>query len=160
MPTAAGTTVPSVVRPATEGHAIGRTTAVRILETVGRQRERGALLRLIFNVSDVSDSTCAPGSAQVDVWHCDAAGAYSGVDPVSIPPGKNGCAGIRSRMRMGAGLPLYPGWYSGQMYIFLQNSHRSRLEQGYEFIAAFLPGRHDRHRSRGRPYASRDTVTP
>ena len=38
----------------------------------------GAVLQLAFAVSRLSGGACAPLSgAQVDVWHCDASGAYS-----------------------------------------------------------------------------------
>ena len=38
----------------------------------------GAVLQLAFAVSRLSGGACAPlGGAQVDVWHCDALGAYS-----------------------------------------------------------------------------------
>jgi hypothetical protein len=87
-PTAAatGTALPScVVRPAlTEGpyfvdDQLNRSD-IRIEPSDDSVKE-GLLLRLIFNVSDVSENTCAPlEGAQVDIWHCDADGAYSGVD--------------------------------------------------------------------------------
>ena len=38
----------------------------------------GAALQLAFAVSRLNGGTCAPlGGVQVDVWHCDATGAYS-----------------------------------------------------------------------------------
>jgi protocatechuate 3,4-dioxygenase beta subunit len=38
----------------------------------------GAILQLAFAVSRLNGGACAPlGGAQVDVWHCDASGAYS-----------------------------------------------------------------------------------
>ena len=38
----------------------------------------GAVLQLAFAVSRLNGGACAPlGGAQVDVWHCDASGAYS-----------------------------------------------------------------------------------
>src|SRR5262245_5424876 len=38
----------------------------------------GVPLQLAFHVSQLAGSTCAPlAGAQVDVWHCDALGAYS-----------------------------------------------------------------------------------
>src|SRR4051812_33119410 len=41
----------------------------------------GVQLNLTFNVSDVRDNTCKPlQGVHVDVWHCDAGGAYSGVN--------------------------------------------------------------------------------
>jgi protocatechuate 3,4-dioxygenase beta subunit len=45
----------------------------------GRSDTRpGASLELAFAVSRLSGGACAPlGGAQVDVWHCDASGAYS-----------------------------------------------------------------------------------
>ena len=41
---------------------------------------RGAPLTLVIGVFDVSSSGCDPlEGAQVDVWHCDAQGVYSGI---------------------------------------------------------------------------------
>ena len=40
----------------------------------------GVPLKLQFNVSRVSGSACSPlAGALVDIWHCDAAGAYSDI---------------------------------------------------------------------------------
>jgi protocatechuate 3,4-dioxygenase beta subunit len=85
-PTVTGTAVPAcVVRPAlTEGpyfvdEQLNRSD-IRIEPSDGSLKE-GALLHLIFNVSDVSANACTPlEGAQVDIWHCDAIGAYSGVE--------------------------------------------------------------------------------
>lgn len=83
----------------------------------------GAPLRLRLSVLDVS--TCKPiRNAAVDVWHCDAAGLYSGF--VAQSAGSNGGAATpddRTFMRgiqrtNAAGLAvfetIYPGWYRGR----------------------------------------------
>jgi len=48
-----------------------------------REDKDGTPLTVTFNVSEVTDSTCAPfEGATVEIWHCDAQGQYSGVtDP-------------------------------------------------------------------------------
>jgi protocatechuate 3,4-dioxygenase beta subunit len=50
----------------------------------------GALLALTFNVSSAASNACSPlAGAIVDVWHCDALGAYSDVsDPGFNTSGK------------------------------------------------------------------------
>lgn len=48
----------------------------------------GVPLKLRFNVSRVSDSACSPlAVALVDIWHCDALGAYS---DIAIPRSLSG----------------------------------------------------------------------
>lgn len=87
-PAATGTALPAcAVRPAlTEGpyfvdDQLNRSD-IRIEPSDGSMKE-GAPLRLVFRVSDVSANACVPlVGAQVDIWHCDAQGVYSGVsDP-------------------------------------------------------------------------------
>ena len=80
----------------------------------------GVPLTLSFLVSRVESSGCAPlPNAIVDVWHCDATGAYSGF--------RDAFAGFDNRAKTflrgyqqtdDAGLAqfttIYPGWYSGR----------------------------------------------
>ena len=86
----------------------------------------GAPLALRFNVSRVGE-VCVPlAGAVVDVWHCDAAGVYSGVDAVgSTAAGRNaaGTTAATSFLRgyqvtdaAGAAsfTTIYPGWYPGR----------------------------------------------
>jgi protocatechuate 3,4-dioxygenase beta subunit len=76
----------------------------------------GVPLRLAFRVSRMSGGSCAPlAGAQVDVWHCDAAGRYSDAG--------NGRATAEKFLRgyqrtdaagMAQFLTIYPGWYGGR----------------------------------------------
>jgi len=77
--TATGTAVPTcIVKPAlTEGPYF---VDEKLNRSDIREDRQGALLRLAFNVSRLDASGCvALQGAQVDVWHCDAAGVYSDV---------------------------------------------------------------------------------
>ena len=79
-----------------------------------REGRTGVLLSLRATVLDVS--TCRPiRGAAVDIWHCDAAGVYSGV----ASEGTSGRRFLRGIQRTDAnGLALfktiYPGWYPGR----------------------------------------------
>lgn len=71
----------------------------------------GVSLELRLTVIDAS--TCAPiPGAIVDVWHCDAAGVYSGVQ------GNTGTflRGVQRTNARGVALfrTIYPGWYPGR----------------------------------------------
>jgi protocatechuate 3,4-dioxygenase beta subunit len=71
----------------------------------------GTPLTLRLTVLDVS--TCRPiRNAVVDIWHCDAAGAYSGVE------GNTGrfLRGIQRTNAKGVAVfqTVYPGWYPGR----------------------------------------------
>jgi protocatechuate 3,4-dioxygenase beta subunit len=80
-------------------------------EPAGSEARPGALLQVAFHVSSLTAGACAPlAGARVDVWHCDAHGAYSD--------------GSRQRFLRGsqttdaAGLArfttIYPGGYQGR----------------------------------------------
>jgi len=74
----------------------------------------GAILNLNFVVSRVSGSACtALSGAMVDVWHCDALGAYSDVDGAR---GQKFLRGFQKTDPSGSArfLTIYPGWYQGR----------------------------------------------
>jgi protocatechuate 3,4-dioxygenase beta subunit len=75
------------------------------------ERKRGVALMLRLTVVDVSTCRTVRGAA-VDVWHCDAAGAYSGVQ------GTQGTflRGIQRTDAKGLAVfrTIYPGWYPGR----------------------------------------------
>ena len=78
----------------------------------------GTLLALTFNVARVGGSGCSalPG-AQVDVWHCDAAGVYSdAVDPSVNTKGQKFLRGYQVTDANGQAkfTTVYPGWYPGR----------------------------------------------
>lgn len=78
----------------------------------------GAPLRLALRVSRLAAGACAPlPGATVDLWHCDAAGAYSDVaDPGGSTVGRKFLRGYQ--VTDGEGLArfttIYPGWYPGR----------------------------------------------
>jgi protocatechuate 3,4-dioxygenase beta subunit len=74
----------------------------------------GALLALNFVVSRVSGSACtALSGAMVDVWHCDALGAYSDMDSTR---GQKFLRGYQNTDASGSAkfTTIYPGWYQGR----------------------------------------------
>lgn len=147
-PDATATALPScVVRPAlTEGpyfvdDQLNRSD-IRI-EPSDNSVKEGALLRLIFHVSDVSQNTCAPlEGAQIDVWHCDAAGVYSGVsDPGFDTSGQKWLRGyqITDESGMAEFITIYPGWYSGRaVHIHFKIRTDPDSDEGYEFTSQFF----------------------
>jgi protocatechuate 3,4-dioxygenase beta subunit len=78
----------------------------------------GAPLQLEFQVSRIKDGGCTPlAGAQVDVWHCDAAGIYSDVtDPSFNTVGKKFLRGYQVTDASGIArfATVYPGWYRGR----------------------------------------------
>jgi protocatechuate 3,4-dioxygenase beta subunit len=83
----------------------------RIRSDIREDRE-GATLRLGVRVRDAAE--CEPiSNAVVDVWHCDAAGGYSGFE------GEDGETYLRgAQVTNGDGIveftTIYPGWYPGR----------------------------------------------
>ncbi len=79
-----------------------------------REGRPGMLLTLETTVVDVS--TCKPiKGAAVDIWHCDAGGAYSGFAQEGTE-GRTFMRGIQKTDRNGLATfkTVYPGWYSGR----------------------------------------------
>lgn len=77
----------------------------------------GMPLRLSFDVSRASGTSCAPLSGvRVDVWHCDAEGRYSEASNRSGASGPQFLRGYQVTDAAGAArfLTIYPGWYSGR----------------------------------------------
>ena len=78
----------------------------------------GAPLRLEFHVSRVSGGACTPlSSAMVDVWHCNALGAYSDVRDARFDTrGKKFLRGFQRTDGKGTAefRTIYPGWYEGR----------------------------------------------
>jgi protocatechuate 3,4-dioxygenase beta subunit len=80
----------------------------------------GLPVTLRFTVQSYDNATCAPlAGAQVDIWHCDGSGAYSGVQAGMGNPNTVGQDFLRGYQVTDAdGLAvfqtIYPGWYSGR----------------------------------------------
>jgi protocatechuate 3,4-dioxygenase beta subunit len=90
-------------------------------------REGKPGLPLVLQTTIVSAKTCKPiRGADVEIWHCDAAGNYSGFDSGSSGGGPGGGGGpssstryLRGHQRSNAAgvatfLTVFPGWYPGR----------------------------------------------
>lgn len=82
------------------------------------QRREGAPLVLALRIASATSGLCAPvAGAVVDIWNCDAAGAYSDVrDGRFDTTGKRFLRGYQvtdaeGRVRF---TTIYPGWYPGR----------------------------------------------
>jgi protocatechuate 3,4-dioxygenase beta subunit len=80
--------------------------------------KEGTPLVLTFNVSQVANSGCsALQGATVEIWHCDAAGAYSDVTDRSFDTvGQKWLRGSQVTDANGKATftTIYPGWYQGR----------------------------------------------
>lgn len=78
----------------------------------------GLPLRLQFHISRVAGGSCVPlAGAIVDVWQCDALGAYSAARDRSFDTrGKKFLRGYQLADSKGIAqfLTIYPGWYEGR----------------------------------------------
>jgi protocatechuate 3,4-dioxygenase beta subunit len=79
----------------------------------------GTLLTLTFNVSGVSGRSCTVlPNARVDIWHCDAQGAYSDVQDnvIGSTRGQKFLRGYQMTDPSGKATftTIYPGWYPGR----------------------------------------------
>ena len=100
----------------------------------------GAVLQIAFNVSQLAGGACTPlGGAHVDVWHCDALGAYSdtrgfGANTV----GEKFLRGYQVTDQAGVArfTTIYPGWYQGRaVHIHFKIRTEPASAQGYEFTS-------------------------
>ncbi|HLA45151.1 MAG TPA: intradiol ring-cleavage dioxygenase [Aggregatilineales bacterium] len=166
LQTPTGTVVPAcVVRPAlTEGpyfvdEMLNRSD-IRIEPSDGSIKE-GTVLRLMFQVSDISADACMPlEGAQVDIWHCDALGVYSGVtDPGFDTSEQYWLRGYQVTDKDGVAefITIYPGWYSGRaVHIHFKIRTDPAAEAGYEFTSQlFFPEETNDLIHAQQPYASK-----
>ncbi len=95
---------------------------------------QGVPLRLVFRVARVTGSGCtALAAANVDVWHCDAAGRYSGV-ATDGTGGRKFLRGYQATDGNGTATftTIYPGWYMGRA---VHIHFKIRSQQGQEFTS-------------------------
>jgi protocatechuate 3,4-dioxygenase beta subunit len=96
----------------------------------------GAVLDLSFNVSRLGGGACAPlAGARVDVWHCDALGAYSDVrDPGGSTVGQKFLRGHQTTGAAGLArfTTIYPGHYQGRA---VHIHFKIRTAQAQEFVS-------------------------
>lgn len=102
--------------------------------------KEGAPLLLTFRVSEIGANACTPlAGALVDVWHCDAAGAYSGVSDRSFDTtGEDWLRGhqVTDEGGTAAFRSIYPGWYPGRtVHIHFKVRTAPDAAQGREFTS-------------------------
>ena len=105
--------------------------------------KEGLPLTLNINVASAGDNSCTPiEGAQVDIWHCDAQGQYSGVSDQGFDT--SGQKFLRGYQLTGANgvvqfLTIYPGWYSGRA-VHIHFTIRTKGADGddYQFTSQFF----------------------
>ena len=100
----------------------------------------GAPLEIVFRVSDLRGGRCVPlGGAMVDVWHCDAQGAYSDVrDSANDTQGQRFLRGYQLTDAGGIArfTSIYPGWYEGRaVHVHFKIRTAPAAERGREFTS-------------------------
>ena len=105
----------------------------------------GVPLGLTFNVSRVANSACTPlTGAYIDVWHADAAGAYSDVSGMGNGAGGAGHKFLRGYQVTNANgqaqfTTIYPGWYSGRaVHVHFKLRLYAGSSTSYEFTSQFF----------------------
>lgn len=105
--------------------------------------KEGLPLTLNINVASVGENSCTPiEGAQVDIWHCDALGQYSGVSDQGFDTsGQKFLRGYQLTNANGAVqfLTIYPGWYSGRA-VHIHFTIRTKAADGgdYQFTSQFF----------------------
>lgn len=102
--------------------------------------KEGVPLQLIFQVSQISSGACIPlKDAIVDVWHCDAEGAYSDVSERRFNTvGKKFLRGYQITDTNGTAqfVTIYPGWYpSRTVHIHFKIRTNSESQVSREFTS-------------------------
>jgi protocatechuate 3,4-dioxygenase beta subunit len=100
----------------------------------------GVPLHLTFQVSQVNGRSCAPlSNAVVDIWPCDALGAYSDVSDRSFSTvGQKFLRGYQVTDAKGTVefVTIYPGWYPGRtVHIHFKIRTDSASQRSYEFTS-------------------------
>jgi protocatechuate 3,4-dioxygenase beta subunit len=92
----------------------------------------GVPLQVAFKVSRLAGAACTPlGGAQVDVWHCDALGAYSDT-PQKFLRGYQ----VTDPAGLARFTTIYPGWYPGRaVHIHFKIRTDPEAEAGFEFTS-------------------------
>ena len=110
---------------------------------VGPRHRRGPLwrpLQLALAVSTLRGGACTPlAGAVVDVWHCDALGAYSDVrDPGGSTVGQKFLRGAQTTDTAGLArfTTIYPGAYAGRaVHIHFKVRTGAATARGHEFTS-------------------------
>lgn len=110
------------------------------IDTADGTAVEGTTLRLDWIVSQVDGNACIPlEGVLVDVWHCDAAGAYSDVSDGGFNTvGHDFLRGYQMTDANGAATitTIYPGWYSGRaVHIHFKIRTDPAEASGFEFTS-------------------------
>jgi len=100
----------------------------------------GVPLALMFRVYRVGTNACVPlANAQVDVWHCDAAGRYSD-EAANNTVGQKFLRGYQTTDGYGVAqfTTIYPGWYQGRavhIHFKIRTAAATSSAQMHEFTS-------------------------
>jgi protocatechuate 3,4-dioxygenase beta subunit len=105
--------------------------------------KEGVPLLLNIIVASVGDNSCTPiEGAQVDIWHCDANGQYSGVSDQGFDTSEQKfLRGYQLTDASGAVKfqTIYPGWYSGRaVHIHFTIRTKGANSEDYQFTSQFF----------------------
>lgn len=100
----------------------------------------GVPLALTVAVSRLAGNACEPmPGVQVDLWHCDHQGIYSGVkDPEFDTEGRKFLRGFQVTDAQGLArfTTIYPGWYPGRaVHIHFKLRSRPPRQPGFDFTS-------------------------
>lgn len=131
-------------------------------ETSNGSVEDGVPLALAINVYDVNDPSCTPlRNAQVDLWHANFQGVYSGVQE----QGTRGTDFLRGyQMTDDNGTvrftTVYPGWYEGRaIHIHIKVRNFEGSQKTFEWTSQFyLPNSVNEQVHTQPPYSDRGPV--
>ena len=113
------------------------------LNSVDNSVKEGVPLTLNIVVASVGNNSCTPlEGAQVDIWHCDAQGQYSGVSDRGFETtGQDFLRGYQVTNASGGVQfqTIYPGWYSGRaVHIHFTIRTRGADGEDYQFTSQFF----------------------
>jgi protocatechuate 3,4-dioxygenase beta subunit len=112
---------------------------IRLDPSDGSMQE-GIPLRLVLHVYDVDNGQCIPLSgAQVDIWHANSQGVYSGVQDAGTT-GKKFLRGYQATDDNGTVqfTTIYPGWYQGRaIHIHAKVRTFEGSEKTFEWTSQF-----------------------
>ncbi|MEL6615921.1 MAG: twin-arginine translocation pathway signal protein [Bacteroidota bacterium] len=140
-PAASGAASPCLVKPeATEGPFFATGDLFRSdlrTDVATGEATPGMPLALTVGVSRVDGNACTPlQGAIVDIWHCDARGAYSGFASEGTE-GSTVCRGYQRTNADGEAsfVTVYPGWYRGRAVHLHLKVRTDETADAYEFTS-------------------------